>query len=316
MLKWGTPLEGMTSDCLTATCNGKTLHYDGVYMKRSSPGPDQFLPVGAGETLSSTFDVSDAYDMTKAGAYSLKVDSYIAYVVGSVKGMNEPAKLGIQTKIVHLTSPAVTFQIVGGRPSKGTLGQKARSLEKRHQFGLSKGPFEDRDFRKRTQILTPYVYRGSSYQTSQTKLAHLGAYSHVISAILDLHNNHQRVKTWFGTTHVSEAIKVFKTMGEILGKERITYVFGGSYCDRRTYAYTYQGTRKLYLCKLYEHAKTISGFDSKMGILTHELSHALAYTDDLTYGQSACKVLAREKPHLAVKNADNYEYYVETKQNE
>ena len=70
------------------------------------------------------------------------------------------------------------------------------------------------------------------------------------------------------------------------------------------------------MCKPYEQAGTLSGFDNKMGILTHELSHALAHTDDMTYGQSACKELAEKEPHLAFNNADNYEYFVETKQNE
>ena len=320
MLRWRTPLDGMTSDCLKATFNGKKLHYDGVYMKRNTPGPDHFLPVGAGETFSSTFDVSDAYDMTNAGAYSIKMDSYIEYIVGSVKGMIEPDKLGTQTKIVHLSSPAVTFQIVGGSSSKGTLGQIARSLEGRHQLGKNgflKNSFGSEVFREREQGLKrPRIKRASKAQRKATRLAHRVAFDHMTSAILDLQNNHERVKTWFGTGHVSNATNVFKTMREILARERVTYVFGGEHCTEGTYAYTFWGTRKIFLCKAYELAETLLGFDNKMGILTHELSHALAYTDDVTYGQSACKILAEEKPHLAVNNADNYEYFVETKQNE
>ncbi|KAL9964455.1 hypothetical protein ACROYT_G028100 [Oculina patagonica] len=320
VLKWRTPLDKMTSDCLTASCNGTKLQYDGVYMKRSTPGPDQFLLVGAGETLSSTFDVSDAYDMTEAGMYSIKMDSNIEYTVGSVKGVSDPSKQ-IQTKIVGLSSPVVSFQVVGRSSSKRTLGQKARSLEKRNQFpadDLSKGSLEDGVFRKRGQSSStprdPVIRRGPKAQKKATKLAHRVAFDHMKSAIQDLQNNHDRVETWFGIGRVSNAIKVFKTMGEILGKDRIKYVFGGKYCDSDTFGYTFHGTRKIFLCKSYERAETLSGFDSKVGILTHELSHALTYTDDRVYGQSACKKLAKKSPHLAVKNADNYEYFVESKE--
>jgi len=31
VLKWSTPLEGATSDCLTVTRNGKKLEYDGIF---------------------------------------------------------------------------------------------------------------------------------------------------------------------------------------------------------------------------------------------------------------------------------------------
>ena len=321
LLKWRTPLDGMTSDCLAATCNGKKLHYDGIYMKRSTPGPDQFLPVGAGETVSTTFDVSDSYDMTKAGTYSIKLDSYIEYAGSNVKGMNKRSNSGIQTKIVRLSSPAVNFQIVGRSSSKGTLGAKARSLERRNQLagdGLSKGSLGDEVFQKRGQIPNaprdPVVRRGSKAQRKATLKAHRAAFDHTKFAITDLQNNHERVKTWFGVGRVSDAIKVFKTMGEILGRDTMKYVFGGKYCDSATFGYTYHGTRKIILCKSYENAQTLSGFDSKLGILTHELSHALSHTEDKTYGQSACKKLAKKAPRLAVKNADNYEYFVESKE--
>ena len=319
MLKWRTPLDGMTSDCLAATCNGKKLHYDGIYLKRSSPGPDQFLPVGAGETVSTTFDVSDAYDMTKAGTYSIKLDSYIEYAVGNVKGMNERSNSGIQTKIVHLSSPAVSFQIIGRSSSKGTLGAKARSLERRRfRDGLSKGSLGDGVFQKRGQIPNapkgPVVEGSTKAQREVTKEAHRAAFDQTKFAITDLENNHERVKTWFGVGRVSDAIKVFKTMGRILGRDRIKYVLGGKDCDSNTFGYTYQGTRKIFLCKRYESAQTQSGFDNKVGILTHELSHALSHTDDKIYGQSACKNLAQTAPRLAVKNADNYEYFVESKE--
>ena len=311
VLKWGTPLDGMTSDCLAATCNKKKLEYDGVYMKRGTPGPEQFLHIGAGETLSKAFDMSEAYDMTKAGKYTIKIDSYIEYTVGNVKGMNDLSKSQIQKKIVHLSSPAVSFQIVGGSSSRGTLGQKARFLEKRNQFsrnGVSKAS-QNRD----NSLLDPIINGASAELKTATETAHGAAFNNIESAITETSNNGQRVKTWFGEGSASDANDVFTTMSSILKRDTITYDLYKTGCSSGTYAYTYKGSRKVYLCKLYDDAETQSGFDNKMGIIIHELSHALAYTDDIVYGQSACKQLARTKPSDAVKNADNFEYFVESK---
>lgn len=284
-------------------------------MKRSNPGPHQYLPVRAGQTVSSTFHMSDAYDVTKPGGYSIAVNTYLEYVVGSL-----PGKPLIKRNIIHLFSPAIHFQIVGRGSSKGTLGQRARSLDGGNLFtekSFLKGILGIDLFGKRGQSLTapknhPIVKRGSRVQRKATKVAHGAAFKYMKSAIPDLENNHQRVTTWFGTSHVSDATKVFKQMGEILQKYKITYIFGGKHCDSETYAYTFKGTRKIYLCKRYARAKTLSGFDNKMGIITHELSHALTHTDDKVYGQSACKQLAKKASRVAVKNADNYEYFVET----
>jgi peptidyl-Lys metalloendopeptidase len=56
-----------------------------------------------------------------------------------------------------------------------------------------------------------------------------------------------------------------------------------------------------------------TGFDSKLGILVHEMSHfALAgATKDISSGPTAAKALAATNPAAARRNADNYEYFVE-----
>ena len=134
MLKLHTPLEGQPSDYLRVTRNGTKLEYDGIFVKRSLPGPEGFLLVAAGKTVSSTFDVSAGYDMSESGTYTVAVDTYLEYVVGSVKGMNVPGKPAIHTKIDHLSSPDVVFNITGKNLTRKTLGQKARLMEETDRF--------------------------------------------------------------------------------------------------------------------------------------------------------------------------------------
>ena len=255
----------MTSDCLSVTHNGKKLEYDGILIKRSTPGPDQFLLLLAGKTVSSTFDVSKGYDMSESGTYSVTVDTYLEYVIGSVKDMNVPGKPGVQTKISHLSSPAEVFEVTENNPSRRTLGQTARFLEKEYRFPgnrfsrrmlVRKSSFSkekhivsERQTDNSTTPLGPKVKKGTKAQRKATRDVHQAAYDHIKSSISDLRGNQKRGKTWFGESHIAYAINIFKKMEEILRKNKITYVFGGKYCDNEKFAYTYTDRRKIFLCK-------------------------------------------------------------------
>lgn len=158
----------------------------------------------------------------------------------------------------------------------------------------------------------PVVKGGTKAQRKATKDAHRVAYSVVKASIIDLKENQERAKTWFGIGYTDIAIGVFEQMEEIVKIDKITYVFGGKYCHQDTLAYTFIIREKFILCNGYEKAEKLSGFDSKMGILTQELSHALTRTDDKVFGVCKCKKLAKRAPDRAVKNADNYEYFPES----
>ena len=65
----------------------------------------------------------------------------------------------------------------------------------------------------------------------------------------------------------------------------------------------------------------VSGHDSIAGALSHEMSHFndIGGTDDVqfgghtVYGEGPSKNLATKDPAKALKNADNFEYYLESK---
>ncbi|KAL9964477.1 hypothetical protein ACROYT_G028123 [Oculina patagonica] len=308
VLKWRTPLVQLTSDCLSVTRNGNKIPYDGVSIKRSTPGPDQFVLVVVGQTVSSTFEVSEGYDTSKAGTYSVAVDTYIEYAVGSVKGMNEPGKPGIDIKISHLSSPAVSFQVVGRKAGNGTSGQRARSLERGNKRILSVGNFRKRD------SLDPVVV-GNAAQIEETKEIHHATYNKVASVYWDLVSSSNplgnHLKTWFGgSTYKQNVIRTYQHVGYYLQVDTIKYVFGHPSCRSNWYAFTYMGSRTIYLCYYYKVSPKYSGLDSKLGTIVHELSHALAYTDDFGYGVSFCKQLAKINPKSAANNAENYLYFV------
>jgi len=65
----------------------------------------------------------------------------------------------------------------------------------------------------------------------------------------------------------------------------------GDDCDPVTYAYTYFGSDTLYMCDVYIDAEN-TGYDSKMGIVVHNLSHVVADTYNYEFGRFNYKWLA------------------------
>lgn len=129
VLQWNTPLNALSPSGLVVTRDGKKLEFDGIVMKREDPGLRDFLTIAAGETVSSKIDLSSGYDTAKAGTFTVAVDTYLEYVEGSVSSMRATGNTAIQTKLTHLSSSSVIFQLVGKSSFKRTLGQQARSLE-------------------------------------------------------------------------------------------------------------------------------------------------------------------------------------------
>ena len=154
----------------------------------------------------------------------------------------------------------------------------------------------------------------SIFSQKATTKAHNNAYKSITSFLAAPQTKNKNLETWFGVNpvHHADVVKKLQRMTDVLKVEKITYKyrFSGRYC-KNTFVYTYNYSRKIWLCKLYMKAKA-TGVDSKMGILTHELSHAIAGTDDKAYGFNQCKKLARKAPNVAIINADNFEYFVET----
>ena len=54
----------------------------------------------------------------------------------------------------------------------------------------------------------------------------------------------------------------------------------------------------MYLCDKYFSAPTV-GDNSKMGTIIHEMSHAVAGTDDFEYGEADCQAFAATNPSKA-----------------
>lgn len=164
------------------------------------------------------------------------------------------------------------------------------------------------------------------------------AYMGIVIRAFSARQTETHMRRWFGSDAFQtasirrEVVRVLNSVDHMISN--VHFVYPGAMCEERTYAYVYPrgGACELhemeeyacrtkrdtnefvfYLCPLYfkrpqEMVKT----------LVHEGSHhATAYTDDVkfqgetAYGRRTCQKLAKRQPLQALKNADNFCYYIQ-----
>jgi len=118
-----------------------------------------------------------------------------------------------------------------------------------------------------------------------------------------------RYPTWFGTPTAARLNHV--STGYSLIYDALHGPITFHYTSDDCYAYVYPGGPvEIWLGPLFFRAPLI-GYDSRAGVIVHEVSHEVHGTDDYVYGQRNAKWLATNRPDLAIDNADNYEYFAE-----
>ncbi len=295
-LERATPFEGLNSPIFTITEKGKPVEYDGFLFKRGSPSKQEYVLVKAKSSLSTSIDLSLAYSFGVASSeYTVKLDFAIRYFkvdhINSSKqyvhSNTEQFSLTASEKQPKLTEPEI-LRRNSTRVLGNSMGFKAP------KFGGT----------------------GSSSDKSTANVAYNAAYNVLGRCVSSVNNNVPLFKKWFANNqyysyYQKTAEGVYLDIKYAMETSYYTIYFHGPHCGKDFVAYTYHRATTIYMCDGYFSAPT-TGTDSKMGTIVHEMSHAVALTEDYQYGQSDCQNLAINDPTQAVKNADNYEYFAES----
>lgn len=130
---------------------------------------------------------------------------------------------------------------------------------------------------------------------------------------LDENPNLPEFRRWLGAGPVAPVRRNLVHIAEYLARQRPAQIAcnSPSMCPRGRYAYTMNASGSMGFCELFFRARS-DGWDSRAGIVIHEVSHAAARTRDVAYSIRGAAVLAKDDPASAANNADNYEYFVES----
>lgn len=316
VLTWNTPLDRVTTDCLDVEVDGKAIEYDGPMVKRGAPMASDYVTLAPGQTVEAEFAVSNAYDTSKPGAYEIRLKRGIGDVFAERTASKAATTLalGKRSAAHERVSARTRFTIEKGLGGHFTLGEAARQQERFARTAMEAVARRKMKLRKKKSPKgaprSALYFGGTSEQQEAARTAHSDGYK-LASIALAAVANDQHYLEWFGPHTATRFARVKATLEAVkldMETEEFIYNLTGSGCNPGVYAYTYKGTNTIWLCDGFWHAPT-QGADSKAGTILHEHSHSDASTDDVRYGQMACRQLAKENPDAAVGNADTYEYY-------
>ena len=262
---------------------GEPVPYIGAHYKRPAATGKDYISLKSGESITSTVDLDEYYDLSASGDYE------IFYAVAAYNLFDEKGNTFKYRDV--LTSEKIGVS-VDGRAAKGKPTPPPPPPPGGNSFNSCTADQQSLLASARSQATT-YASGAKSYVGANKQGA--------------------RYTTWFGTYDLARYTTVtnhFNAITNAFTNAGITFDCG---CKQNYYAYVYPNQPyTIYLCKVFWTAP-LTGTDLKAGTLIHEMSHfnVVASTDDWVYGQAGAKSLAISDPNKAIDNADNHEYFAE-----
>ncbi|XP_011406447.1 PREDICTED: uncharacterized protein LOC105314155 isoform X1 [Amphimedon queenslandica] len=291
LLKRNTPLEGLYSEFVSVSLNGRPLEYEGIYIHRLPPTKDEFVLLKAGESTSATVQITDIFSIDTDGLYTVQYSrplQYLSVSEMSAMSIDQLRELFAQEFVqIHLEDTSLLL-----KPKKEEI--KVDYTVHLEACGSARFVGNNQNY----ATLHAHQHLCSSLLKAETKVG----YGIPISA------------KWFGAYsyhRTAVAKNVYQKIRYGITTKTVTYYNNGPQCRPNSYAYTYKGSTTVYLCPVYYRDQILCSTtgESKEGTLVHEWSHAFGYTDDIVYGRPNSLNLARYHPDNAVRNAESYCYH-------
>lgn len=283
ILKWFTPTNGVEESILDVKLNGESVSYTGAIYKRPAITGNDYITLKSGESITSSVNLGDYYDLSGTGQYEIFYNA-ASYYLYTEKGnsatipdslTSEPISLKIEGRVAKVR-PTPTPPPPGGTTFNACTTVQQSTL-----------------INARTQAAA-YASGAENY-------------------LFGIGSGTPRYLEWFGVFTASRYNTVkthFTSLSDAWDTAGVTF---DCKCKQNYYAYVYPTKPyTIYLCKVFWSAP-LTGTDSQAGTLIHEMSHfnVVAGTDDYVYGQAGARNLADTNPDDAVMNADNHEYFAE-----
>ena len=304
------PLEGLYSPFVAVYHNGRRVQYEGLIGFRLPPRKQDFQLIKAGQVISATVQISDAFTFGSDGLYIIKYNKPLKFItrkemeyeayVSSITSKIEQVRVSEIKESVYIN--LIDTHLIT-RPVRMEAVETPDSIVHIDSCGSAQ-----------------YI-GGTSQQQSDTTNAHKLLCNKLDEAYNAVGNN-DLYKTWFGAYDGGRATTVkniYKKIKDGLTNTAVTYDFknGLEICKARNWqAFTEDDSDTVWLCgpQGYDSRPTYCKTDgsySKEDTLVHEWSHAFGHTDDYAdgYGAENCMNLAKKDPTEAIDNADNYAYY-------
>ena len=298
ILKRDTPLEGLHSPFVTVYHEGYEIKYQGIVAIRLPPKKGDFLLLKAGQSVSATVQITDAFTFSSDGLYNIR------YV--------KPLKF--------LTKHEIEMQDHGSYIEKISQAQvsvsRYVSLEDTHLLTVPSIPSASKPDRT-VQIETcckAHFIGGTKAQRDTIQEVHYKLCSGYHDAKLRLGQNKESEK-WFGRYHSNRDIIVRDALRKCeigIGFHKQTYDFldpKGDCAGTISYNFINDVSNTVYICSEFDQLPSYcssTGEQSKEEILANAWSQVFAGLDVYKTSINECKDLAKNNQILALQNSVNY----------
>ncbi len=295
--KWQLPSEVQRSNLFRITRDGQEVGFEGAMIKRGVPTAEDFAILRPGRSYRSVVALGSAYDLSKAGHYTVTYAAPLQYA-----SLSGGARLQ-QKNGFPMVAQGAPIRMTLDQPATLPSGGRIRPV-------LPSNP-------ELSDVLgVSYAACSATQQTAIDKaILSARTYTERAKGYLNAGTTGARYTTWFGayvSTRYATAQQHFMAIDTAMDQTGGQAIINCG-CTQNYYAYVYKNQPyQIYVCNAFWTAPLI-GTDSRAGTLIHEMSHftVVADTDDWVYGQSAASNLAATNPTNAVDNADNHEYFSE-----
>ena len=300
VLTWLTPLEEFNSEVFLVTRNGEKVEYIGRLVKRGAPDSKDYITLKPGKSSSNLLNLADAYAMYEPGDYQVSLHPDVEvqdYSTGSKASLNKKSRFMLQQPV---SASPVVIKLLERRKAL-----KIEPLDRGVKAAVGVPTFKNCTANQKDSL---------KRATSAARLISKVAHDSLIRTSISACPSARRYTMWFGAITPQRYQKVTENFSNINSALETQNLAFNCDCNRPgVFAYVYPNRPYgIWLCNAFWTAPTL-GTDSRAGTLVHETSHftIVADTDDIKYGQTGCKALAKSDPAKAIKNADSYEYYAE-----
>jgi deuterolysin len=284
VLKYGTILDAeLPTRSFKIVKDGKAATFTGIKLQVDLTEADDsaFVVIPAGQTINVEHEVATLYDFESLG-------------VGK-----------------YTFQPVTTFQVVDAEAKPNTFKVTADAFDVEVRSDVAKRSLKVLDSRAKVSCSssTQNSFISSSY-TEGKSLASLA------SSYISTNGANSLFKSYFGTTSTTTVRNKFNSVANEASTSR-TLNCADPYgaCTSGVIAYTLISSTNIYFCSLFYNevtttrlcsGTTVASRNIRGGTTLHELTHAVAGTDDIGYGCSYDQSLGQSSPSQAAINADNY----------
>lgn len=326
VLKWNTPFVlsgGRLPKPLFVVKDeqGREIGYRGTYVNFAGVTMDAFIVLAPGEVRRKELDLIQEYRYGNGGNFE------VTYTLNLDQSPDPFMTSEAERRAFHpasqkqIQSNAVTIQIAGPVDSLAKVqaneddlvcSPHQRNVISGAQFAATRPVIAARDF---------------MFFQFKPQLGDDGRYHYVFES-------HPRYTRWFGSHDPSESsfgdpgwgggntAQVYESLDALAsrllrarrGDGSLVAKCGCPGFDPRTAAHpVVDTTYVMYFCQRFFELPVEDPYASQVGVLAHEYSH---YNDifpgraDYVYGRQNAEKLATDDPFKAVRNADNFEYFI------